>query len=160
MYVIYETFLTAHVFFVVQRKENEILMSLTLDIYMWLQYRKFQGLPDLRQEGDFIVATRNDRHQFESFRDLSFNSKNPLPSCPLLHKYIQVKRIPVTVIKEFDCEYVVGFPISEIDELCEWAQMEINSSLQDSKYKLRTYVATLIYSDHHDSTKCVSCSYM
>ena len=108
-------------------------MFLTIDIYMWLQYRKFQGLPDLRQEGDFIVATRSDRHHFESFRDLPFNSKDPLPSCPLLLKYIQTKGIPVTVIKEFDCEYVVGFPISEIDELCKWAQTEIDCKSQDGK---------------------------
>lgn len=108
-------------------------MFLTIDIFMWLQYRKFQGLPDLKQEGDFIIATRSDRHHFESFRDLPFNSKNPLPSCSLLLKYTQIKNIPVTVIKEFDCEYVVGFPISEIDELCEWAQTEINSKQQDGK---------------------------
>ena len=37
-------------------------MCLTIDTYMWLQYRKFEGLPDLRQEGDFIIATSSDSH--------------------------------------------------------------------------------------------------
>lgn len=108
-------------------------MFLTIDIYRWLQYRKFQGLPDLKQEGDFIIATSSDRRHFESFRDLSFNSKNPLPSCSLLLKYIQTQNIPVTMIKEFDCEYVVGFPMSEIDELCEWAKTQIDSKFQDGR---------------------------
>jgi len=100
---------------------------------MWLQYRKFHGLPDLEQEGDFIIATSNDRCHFEAFRDLNFNSNNPMPSCSLLLKYIQTKNIPVTIIKEFDCEYVFGFPLLEIDELCEWAQAEINQ-MQDGNY--------------------------
>lgn len=37
------------------------------------------------------------------------------------------------MVKEFHCEYVIGFPILEIDELCEWAQSEINSKLRDGK---------------------------
>lgn len=91
-------------------------------------------MPELKQDGDFVIASRSDRHSFEEFRDLPFNSKRPMPSCPLLLKYIEIKGISVTFIREFDCDFICGFPDAEIDELCEWAQEEINGqSKTDSK---------------------------
>ena len=74
-----------------QRKENEILMYHTIDMYLWILYRRFHGMPVLRREDDYIVARSEDRRNFEEFRELVLHSKYPkfsLPGCPLLLEYM------------------------------------------------------------------------
>lgn len=101
-----------------------------MDVLIWMQYRKFNKMPELRQEGDYIIGTSNDRKDFESFCQLPFCSCNPIIATPLLLKYMRNKSIPITVVEEFGHKYVTSMPTSEFafDELCEWAKEEIDGS--------------------------------
>lgn len=85
-------------------------------------------MPILRREDDYIVASTEDRHNYEEFREHIFSSKYPefpMPSCPLLLKYMKTRNLPITVVKEFNCDLVTNFPQSQIDDLCDWAETEI-----------------------------------
>lgn len=99
-----------------------------MDVLIWMQYRKFNKMPELRREGEYIIATSNDRKNFDSFRQLPFYSRNPVIATPLLLKYMEHKGIPITVVKEFGHKYVTSMPDSEFvfDELCEWARKELD----------------------------------
>ena len=97
-------------------------MHLTIDVYLWMLYRKFHNMPVLRREEDYVVASSEDRRNYEQFCELMFNSSYPefpIPSCPLLLKYMKTKVISITVVKEFNCELVTSFPQSQIDDLCD-----------------------------------------
>ena len=59
-------------------------MYFTIDTYLWMLYRKFHNMPTLRREDDYIVASSEDRRNYEEFRELIFNSEFPMPSCPML----------------------------------------------------------------------------
>ena len=89
--------------------------------------------PVLRREEDYVVASSEDRRNYEEFRELIFNSNYPefpMPSCPLLLKYMKAKGISITVVKEFNYELVTSFPQSQLDDLCDWAETEISKQLQ------------------------------
>ena len=108
-------------------------MYFTIDVYLWMLYRTFHNMPVLRREEYYVVASSEDRRNYEEFRELIFNSnypEHPMPSCPLLLKYMKTKGIPITVVKEFNCELVTSFPQSQIDDLCDWAQIEISKQLK------------------------------
>ena len=114
-----------------QRNEDEILMFFTIDMYLWLLYRKSLNMPSLRREDDYLVATSDDRRHYEDFRELLDSShypQPPMPSCPLLLKFMKAKEMPILLVQRFNCELVTNFPSSRINELCDWAQSEIANS--------------------------------
>jgi len=126
----------------VQRNDNEILMFFTIDMYLWLLYRKSQKMPSLRREHDYLVATSEDRQNYEEFRELIHSShypEFPMPSCPLLLKFMKAKGIPIMLVERFNCELVTNFPSSRINELCDWAQAEITKQ-STSESTLCVYV--------------------
>ena len=115
-------------------------MYYTIDVHLWMLHRKFHNMPILRREDDNIVASSEDRHDFEQFRELILNSnypEYPMPSCPLLLKYMKIKGMPITVVTEFNCELVTSFPLSQMDDLCDWAQAELSEALKKSKFQLK-----------------------
>ena len=108
-------------------------MHVSIDVYLWMLYRKFHGMPTLRREDDYIVASSEDRRNYEDFRELIFNSNYPefpMPSCPLLLQFMKAKEMPITLVTEFNCKLVTNFPQSQLDELCDWAQNEISEQLK------------------------------
>ena len=118
-------------------------MYFTIDVYLWMLYRKFHNMPNLRREDDYIVVSTEDRRNYEEFRELIVNSnysEYPMTSCPLLLKYMKTSGIPITVVKEFNCEMVTSFPQSCIDDLCEWAQAEIQSEQLKSEAYASIYL--------------------
>jgi len=119
-----------NIYIQLQQKDGEILLYVNMDILIWMQYRKFNKMPELKREGDYIIATSNDRKNFDTFRQLPFYSCYPIIATPLLLKYMKHKEIPITVIEEFGCKYVTSMPASEFafDELCEWAYEELDKS--------------------------------
>ena len=114
-----------------QLKNGEILIYVNMDVLIWIQYRKFNKTPELKREGDYIIATSNDRKDIESFHQLPFYSCYPIIATPLLLKCMKYKYIPITVVEEFGHKYVTSMPASEFafNELCEWAKEEIDGSI-------------------------------
>lgn len=103
-------------------------MFFTIDMYLWLLYRKSLNMPSLRREDDYLVATSEDRRNYEHFRELLESShyhESPMPSCPLLLKFMKAKGMPILLNEQFNCELVTNFPNSRMNELCDWAQSEI-----------------------------------
>ena len=84
-----------------------------MDVTMWLQYRKFHNLKELKQDGDYIVVTRPDRRDFDAFRDLPFHLNSPIIATPLLIKFMKYKRLPINTIIEFNVVYVTSMPMDE-----------------------------------------------
>ena len=106
-----------------------------MDVLIWLQYRRFNKMKELRCDGDFIVATTDDRRDLDTFRDSPFYSNRPIIATPLLLRFMRCKGIPIRTIKEFGNLYVTSMPteITDFDELCEWARDEIDKTTTSSK---------------------------
>ena len=115
-----------------QQKDGEILLYANMDILIWLQYRTFNKMPELRREGDYIIATSKERKHFESFRQLPFHSGYPI----IATKYMKHNGIPITVIEEFGHKYVTSMPASEFafDELCEWVYKEFVTKIHEAQW--------------------------
>ena len=125
-----------------QQKDGEILLYATMDVLIWMQYRKFNKMPELRRDEDYFIATSNDIKNFDSFRQLPFYSCYPIIATPLLLKYMKHKGIPITVVEEFGHKYVTSMPGSEFafDELCEWAKEELDKCSRKGSYSY-SYIA-------------------
>lgn len=95
-------------------------------VLIWIHYRKFNKMPELR-EGDYLIATTDDRRNFDFFREHPFFLRGPVISTPLLLKYIKVKGIPIICEQEFGRSYVMSMPTCEFafDNLVEWAREEL-----------------------------------
>ena len=42
-------------------------MHVNMDVLIWLQYRRFNKMKELRRNGDYIIATTEDRRNFDMF---------------------------------------------------------------------------------------------
>ena len=120
-----------------------------MDVLIWLQYRRFNNMKELRRDGDYIVATTDDRRDFDGFRDSPFYSQCqdcPIIATPLLFKFMKSKGLPIRTITQFGNVYVTSMPMesTDFDELCEWANDEIDKATASSKY-VHIYIATCIY---------------
>jgi len=94
-------------------------------------YHKSLNIPSLRREDDYLVASSDDRRHYEDFRkllDSSYYPESPMPSCPLLLKFMKAKEMLILVVEHFNRELVANFPPLRINELCDWAQSEISNS--------------------------------
>ena len=112
------------------------MIHVNMDVLIWLQYRRFNNMKDLRHDGDYIVATTDDRRNFDCFRDSHFYSHCPIIATPLLFKFMRYKGIPIRTMKEFGNVYITSMPMetTDFDELCEWASDEIDKATTSSKY--------------------------
>ena len=92
-------------------------------------------MKELRRNGDYIIATTEDRRNFDMFRDLPFYSNRPVIATPLLLEFMRYKGIPIRTIKEFGNLYVTSMPteITDYDELCEWARDQFDKTTTSSK---------------------------
>ena len=72
-------------------------------------------MEELRQDGDYVIATCDDRRDFETFRDLPFHSNCPIIATPLLLRFMKCKRIPIRTVTEFDNIYVTSMPMDSCD---------------------------------------------
>ena len=72
--------------------------------------------------GDYVIARMNDRRDFDNFRDLTFQSSNPIIASPLLIKFMKYKGFPIDIITEFENVYITSMPTEtfHFDELCTW----------------------------------------
>ena len=92
-----------------------------------MQYRKFNDMPELRREGDYLIISSGDRKNFDDFRDLPFCKRGPVISTPLLLKYMNVNGIPVICEQQFGQSYVMSMPTDDFafDKLVKWARREL-----------------------------------
>jgi len=75
-------------------------MFFTIDMYLWLLYRKSLNIPSLTREDDYLVATTDDRRRdFCKLLDSSHYPEPPMPSCPLLLKFMKAKETPILVVE-------------------------------------------------------------
>ena len=72
-----------------QRNPGEILMHVNMAVLVWLQYRKFNKMKELRRDGDYIIAKTDDRRDFDAFRDSLFYSNCPILATPLLLEFMR-----------------------------------------------------------------------
>ena len=110
-----------------QRQPGELLIYINLDVYIWLECRKRTGRPDLRRVGNYILATTGDRRNFEQFRDSEFYKQRPLIKTDLLEQFMKQKSINIEYFNKFGINFIISFPYSQFDELCEWARKKLNS---------------------------------
>lgn len=105
-------------------------MFVNMDVLIWLQYRKFNKMKELRRDGDYVIARTDDRRNFDTFRDSPFYSSCPIIATPLLMKFMMHKGIPIRITKEFGNVYVTSMPMetADFDELCEWARDEMDKT--------------------------------
>ena len=137
-------------------------MYINMMVVMWLQYRKFYRMEELRQDGDYVIATRDARRDFETFRDLPFHSNCPIIATPLLLRFMKCKRIPIRTVTEFDNVYVTSMPMDscDFDELVEWARKEINGgSLSEGKHSTCMYLPTVYSCFRHLSAGLMAIGY-
>jgi len=73
--------------------DEEILIFVNMAVLIWLQYRKFNGLPELTRDGDYLIATSDDRRHFDQFQNEPFYMRGPIIATPLLLKYMKAKRM-------------------------------------------------------------------
>ena len=64
-------------------------MHVNMDVLIWLQYRIFNKMKELRRDGDYITATTEDQRHFDMFQDLPFYSNPPVIATPLLLEFMR-----------------------------------------------------------------------
>ena len=67
-----------------------MLIYVNLDVHIWLQIRKQCGRPDLTRVGDYVLASSQDRWDFEKFRDSEFYKKKPLIKSDILVQFMEM----------------------------------------------------------------------
>ena len=102
-------------------------MFVNMEVLIWMQYRKFNNMPELRREGDYLIIPSDDRKNFDNFRDLPFCKSGPVISTPLLLKYMNENNLPVVHEQQFGQSYVMSMPTHDFafDELVRWARREL-----------------------------------
>ena len=109
-------------------------MYVNLDVYTWMQVRKNCGRPDLTRVGNYVLAASSDRRDFEKFRDLEFYKKKPLIKSDLLVQFMEEKNIAIEYCNKFNIDFIINFPVSLFDDLCEWVRklLQINQTRESS----------------------------
>ena len=97
--------------FLQRRKLGQILIYLSLDVFTWLQYRKFCGRPDLQRVGNYVVATSADQQDFDKFCDSPFYKDRPLLKTDVLIEFMKLKKLPIEFISEHVVQYVINFQV-------------------------------------------------
>ncbi|XP_065903393.1 uncharacterized protein [Dysidea avara] len=105
-----------------KRKPGEVLMYLSLDVHTWMQIRNQCGRPELRRIGNYVLGTSADRHDFDKFRDSEFYKQRPLLKTELLARFMKEKCITASCCNKYGIEFVLNFPSTEFDNLCEWTR--------------------------------------
>jgi len=95
---------------ILQKDDEEILMFINMDVLIWMRYQKFNNMPQLRREEDYLIISTDDRKNFDDFRDFQFCKCGPFISTPLLLKYMNVNNIPVICKRQFGQSYVMSMP--------------------------------------------------
>jgi len=98
-------------------------MYVTLDVHTWLETRKQCGRVELTRIGNYILASSGDRRDFDQFRDSDFYKERPLLKTDLLIKFMKKEcgRNEIKYCRKFGLDFVMNFPSSKFDDLCNWA---------------------------------------
>jgi len=112
--------------------DEEILIFVNMAVLIWLQYRKFDGLPELTRDGDYLIATSDDRRHFDQFQNQPFYLRGPIIATPLLLKYMKAKRIPIVCEEAYGQTFVMSMPTTNFafDHLVQWARWELSGNAQ------------------------------
>ena len=94
-----------------------------------MQIRRNCGKPDLTRIGNYVFGTSSDRCDFEKFRDLEFYDNRPLIKTDLLVQFMEKRCIAIEYCNKFNIYFIVNFPGSLFDDLCEW----VRNLLQDNQ---------------------------
>ena len=97
-------------------------------VLIWTQYRRFNSLPELKRDGDYLVGTVDDMRNFDQYRDQPFYIRGPVIATPLLLKYMKEKGIPIICEQEYGQAYVMLMLTNEFafDELVLWARKKLS----------------------------------
>ena len=116
-----------NIIYLLQLQPGELLMYISLDVYTWMQVRKNCGRPDFTRVGNYILATSADRRDFEKFRDSEFYNERPLIKTDFLVQFMEKKSIPIEYCNKFNIDFIVNFPSSLFDELCDWVRNHLQT---------------------------------
>ena len=97
-------------------------MYINLDVFIWLEYCKHTGRPEFKRIGNYIIASTTDQREFETFRDSDFYEQRPLIKTDLLEQFMTLKFITIEHFQKFGIDFIMNFPSSHFDELCEWTR--------------------------------------
>ena len=101
-----------------------------MDVYIWLLYRKSFGKEDLERIGNYVIGNREERQNFEEFRDSLLYQSRPMLRTHLLVEFMHQRQLLPICHSEHGIEFVYNFPKSLLDDLCNWAR-EILCSKSD-----------------------------
>ena len=96
-------------------------ISIDTDVALWMECRKFNNRPDLRQVMDFVIVNESQHSEFDEFRrTITHRDYNTLSTNALLDYWNEYERntsqsaIMVYGKRHYKLHY------TEMDQLCEW----------------------------------------
>ena len=93
-----------------------------MDVYIWLLCRKSIGKADLERIGNYVIGNKEERRDFEQFRDSLFYQSRPMLKTPLLVEFMHQRKIVPLCNFEHGIEFIYNFPKGLLDDLCNWAK--------------------------------------
>lgn len=99
-----------------------------MDVHVWLLVRKQCGRPDLTRVGNYVLASSQDRRDFEKFRDTEFYKERPLIKTDLLVQFMEMNKLSIEYCSKFGIDFITNFPSSQYANLCEWTRHLLFSS--------------------------------
>ena len=91
-------------------------------MYIWLQICKRCGRPDLTRVGDYVLASSQDRRDFDQFRDSEFFKEKPLIKTDILIQFMEMRKLSIEYCSKFGVDFITNFPSSKYPNLCEWTR--------------------------------------
>ena len=113
-----------------------MLIYVNLDVHIWLQIHKQCGRPDLTRVGDYVLASSQDRRDFEKFRDSEFYKKKPLIKTDILVQFMKMSKLSIEYCNKFGIDFIANFPSSQYPNLCEWTRNLLFSNRESAEGKV------------------------
>ena len=93
-------------------------MYVTLNVYTWLEVHKNRGRIDLNRVGNYVLASSEDRQEFDKFRESDFFNKRSLIKTAVLEKFMEEQcQCKINLRNKFGIDFVTNFPTSQFDDL-------------------------------------------
>ena len=112
-------------------------MYINMDIYVWLLLRNSMGKEDLRRINDYVIGNKEERQNFEKFRDSSFYQNRPMLKTHLLVQFMNERQIMPACTLHHGIEFVTNFPLGLLEDLCDWAKIQMqqdNTGINSVKF--------------------------
>ena len=95
-------------------------MHIDADVALWLDYRRFQNISNLRilQCQNFVAVNHSDMDEFDKFKEEIALGSSVLKCNNILNLWISTQK-DVHPYQQYDSQYVL-LQSSQVDDLCEW----------------------------------------